>query len=190
MNKFCRTLVQNVGHLRMMRQLGQSKFSPALSLIAFDRSHVSPVSASPNLIGARFYMNKRNPNYDFKPREQRSRFPTNDDDDQYADAEPVESVGHEISFEAQSGTNNGFAEFGLPELLLKRLDELGYKTPFEIQAATLKHTLEGRLGFNFVVVVNKFFKKIKFQLKEMLSAKLLPGVEKLLRLRFRLLAGC
>jgi hypothetical protein len=59
----------------------------------------------------------------------------------FQDAEPVESSG---SLNLASTTSNSFANFDIPQSLLARLTELGYETPFEIQVATLEHSLSGR----------------------------------------------
>ena len=37
-----------------------------------------------------------------------------------------------------------FSKYNLPAELVDRMKELGFTKPFEIQEATLKHTLEGR----------------------------------------------
>ena len=55
---------------------------------------------------------------------------------------PIESVGEANDYHSKS--TNGFAGFDLPPPLIERMDTLGYKVPFEIQAATLKHTLAGK----------------------------------------------
>ena len=37
-----------------------------------------------------------------------------------------------------------FSDFDINPRLQQQLEQLGYKSPFEIQSATLKHTLQGR----------------------------------------------
>jgi superfamily II DNA/RNA helicase len=37
-----------------------------------------------------------------------------------------------------------FANYNIPAPLLERLNQLGYKNPFQIQTETLEHTLAGK----------------------------------------------
>lgn len=97
----------------------------------------------PSESARRFYVTKSDALFKFGRAQARPKVQFIENDEQYADAEPVEAVGHEVSF-ADESVKGGFAEFDIPEQLLKRLNELGFKTPFEIQAATLKHTLAGK----------------------------------------------
>ena len=55
---------------------------------------------------------------------------------------PNESTGKAADYSSKE--TNGFASFGLPPPLLESLVKLGYNKPFEIQEATLKHTLAGK----------------------------------------------
>ncbi len=58
----------------------------------------------------------------------------------FKDAVPVESTGQSD----YGSKTSDFSKFDLPAELLERLKELGYDKPFEIQEATLKHSLEGK----------------------------------------------
>ena len=58
------------------------------------------------------------------------------------DAEPVET-NHQAADYGSEGVTD-FSQYNLPSQLADRLKELGYTKPFEIQQATLKHTLNGR----------------------------------------------
>ena len=58
------------------------------------------------------------------------------------DAEPVET-NHQAADYGSEGVAD-FSQYNLPSQLADRLKELGYTKPFEIQQATLKHTLNGR----------------------------------------------
>ena len=148
MNRICKSLILNV---RAIGQISRSQVNyahPALGSLLALNNRIPALN-----VDVRTFVNKRQPKFvDFKgPRDEfqspkyskRFQPPTIENDDQYADAEPVEAVGHEVSFKAEA-VKNGFAEFDLPDVLIKRLDELNYKQPFEIQAATLKHTLTGK----------------------------------------------
>lgn len=149
MNKIYKSLVVSMGQLRLAHRI-----RPTLLAIG-NRSPTSVFTVHPvmsNLtLGARLYM-KQNNNFKYESNPDRPKKPwsgmrrSNGEeikDDQYDDAEPVEAVHHEVSF-ADNTLKGGFAEFELPQELLVKLDELGFKTPFEIQAATLKHTLAGK----------------------------------------------
>lgn len=160
MNKFCRSLVVNLHHLRPPILLGGRPMhvQSTLAILSLDRGtpfRIFPASSS--IAAARpYYKDKRDgmrgdfdrartfqdkPRFNMRYKERETK-PL--DEDEFGDAVPVESVGHEVSFEASSTSTNGFAEFNLPESLIRRMDQLGYKKPFEIQAATLKNTLDGR----------------------------------------------
>ena len=56
----------------------------------------------------------------------------------------LEETASGATSDYSSKASNGFASFDLPAPLLERLVSLGYDKPFEIQEATLKHTLAGK----------------------------------------------
>jgi hypothetical protein len=82
--------------------------------------------------------------------EKRERFSTllerdksvREDDQDFEGAEPIESLGQEIDYKVK--LTSDFSKYGLSDKLLARLAELGFKKPFEIQDATLEHTLAGK----------------------------------------------
>lgn len=59
------------------------------------------------------------------------------------EVEAVETDYHEKLASGGAG-NEGFAKYNLPAKLQERMDQLGYTSPFKIQAATLEHTLDGQ----------------------------------------------
>ena len=146
-------MVINLRHIRPLQiQLGsrpvhvqQHYLKSHQPFLALNRGPVYSIFPASNSISARPYYRER--------QDDRKRFPSkfvkqNEklDEEEYGDAIPVESVGHEISFAATSTTpgKNGFEEFNLPQELIEQMNKLGYTTPFEIQAATLNHTLAGK----------------------------------------------
>lgn len=159
MNKFCKSLVVNFRHLRPTIKIGRPvHVQPNLAILSIDRGRPPPpfniFPASSSIAARPYYRNLRDDTFDGRYNKNQRPYgkpkyakPTPRhhelDENQFGDAEPVESVGHDVNFADESNTN-GFAEFNLPESLLRRLEELGYKKPFEIQSATLKHTLEGK----------------------------------------------
>ncbi len=58
----------------------------------------------------------------------------------FKDALPVESTGQSD----YGSKTSDFSKFNLPSELVASLHKLGYEKPFEIQEATLKHSLEGK----------------------------------------------
>ena len=84
-----------------------------------------------------------------------------EDFDEFKDEAPIESTGEKADY--TSKTKNGFSVYNLPEKLSERMKILGYTTPFEIQEATLKHTLAGKLVhfspllFSFCFIFKRFF---------------------------------
>jgi hypothetical protein len=73
-----------------------------------------------------------------KPRQMNREY----DSESFKDAEQVESSGKASDY----GTTEtqDFSKYNLPAELVDRMKELGFTKPFEIQEATLKHSLEGR----------------------------------------------
>jgi hypothetical protein len=80
--------------------------------------------------GAKFNYNK--------PKSMQRQF----DNESFEGGEQVESSGKASDYGKESSSD--FSKFNLPPQLIQRMNELGYTKPFEIQEATLKHTLEGR----------------------------------------------
>ncbi len=58
----------------------------------------------------------------------------------FQDAVPVESTG----ISDYGSKTSDFSKYNLPAELLERLNQFGYDKPFEIQEATLQHSLEGK----------------------------------------------
>lgn len=59
------------------------------------------------------------------------------------EVEAVETDYHENLASGTAG-DAGFSKYNLPPKLQERMNELGYTSPFKIQAATLEHTLNGQ----------------------------------------------
>lgn len=149
-------MVINLRHIRPLQiQLGsrpvhvqQQYLNSHQPFLALNRGPVYTIFPASSSIAARPYYRERQ-----SQQRDRKSFPSKFDkqnekldEEEYGDAVPVESVGHEISFEAASTKpgKNGFEEFNLPQELIEQMNKLGYTTPFEIQAATLNHTLAGK----------------------------------------------
>ncbi|GAB6019639.1 Nucleolar RNA helicase 2, variant 3 [Chamberlinius hualienensis] len=80
-----------------------------------------------------------------------NRRPRQFDEDEKPFEEDVEALGKLSKRHRENSTNEhnstdiqSFSEFPLHPTLLEALENLGYKTPFDIQTKTLTHTLEGR----------------------------------------------